>query len=813
MATNSRLVPLRDLLVVEIASNVAGPYCGKLLHGLGARVVKIETEDGDPSRAYGPFPDSTPNPELSGLFIYCNAGKESVVLDLEDPAALRHIQLLLAQADVLIDDLAPLKAQGLGLDQTNLAVSNPKLIQTSITPFGQLGQYTDWKAQHLTISHAGGEGYTMPGPIGHPKDLYGDRPPVQAGGLICDYAAGLAAAMGTLAALAERDITGLSQHVDIARWEVELLANRQSLDYGINRGRRSARYSLNTPSQMLFPCKDGLLFLTFHRQEQFERLTVLLNRPSLVDDPNFATAEARLNNLPTIYEEIATWLADKEAEQVFDLMESRGMIVAYYPTPSQVRKTEQVRELGLFSEYQAPDGTRLQLPQPFYFSACEFDTLQAPRLGAHTTNVLAEIGRTVAPPADRAPQHQVTRTGPTGPLSGIRILEFTWILAGPFATHLLSCLGADVIKVESSQRLDTARFENFVPVEGADPDLSHDFAYVNHNKRSVVLDLKHPAALDVVYDLVKTCDAVVDNMRPGVMETLALGPEILNQHNPTLVTMSASGFGPTGPRKDYPAIAAVFAGSSSFSGITGYPDGPPTVTQTPVDVRAATTIAFALQAALLERTRTGRGVHLDVASFASIVCLIGHVFAEAQLSGKEPMRGANAHPYLAPHGVYRCKGDDQWVSIAVANDKDWQSLCHVLGRSEISTDLRYATALDRKKNETAIDEIINAWTLSLEPMDVSRRLQIAGIAAFPSMSNFDVRDDPHLSQRSYFGLVGHPRLGQLTTMRPPWLSSSFNDQLTRSAPLLGEHTKSILSELIGYDQHTITQLETAGLFV
>ena len=149
----------------------------------------------------------------------------------------------------------------------------------------------------------------------------------------------------------------------------------------------------------------------------------------------------------------------------------------------------------------------------------------------------------------------------------------------------------------------------------------------------------------------------------------------------------------------------------------------------------------------------------------------------------------------------------------MANDKDWQSLCHVLGRSEISTDLRYATALDRKKNETAIDEIINAWTLSLEPMDVSRRLQIAGIAAFPSMSNFDVRDDPHLSQRSYFGLVGHPRLGQLTTMRPPWLSSSFNDQLTRSAPLLGEHTKSILSELIGYDQHTITQLETAGLFV
>ena len=810
LAAPAPLAPLRGALAVEVSRGPGPAYCGRLLGELGARVVKVEPPDGDPSRAYGPFPESGPDPERSGLFLYGNAGKESVVLDLETGAGRRGLAELAAHADVLIDDdTAPGELDA-------LAGTNPALVRVSITPFGLTGPYAGWKAEHLTISHAGGEGYTMPGAIGHPREVFGDRPPVQAGGLIADHTAGLVGAMAALAAIAARDVTGLGQRVDVSRWEAELLANRQGLDFGINRGRPSARYGPSTPNQVLFPCKDGVLFLTFHRQEQFERLTALMERPDLAADPRFATVEARLAHLPDVYDEIAGWLADRDGEAVFDLMESRGMIAAYFPTPSQVAASEQARELGLFGEVEVSEDLRLRLPRPLYYSDMRSgdggeprETPQAPRLGEHTEAVLAEI----AQPSPAAPISPAPRDRPALPLERVRILEFTWILAGPFATHLLSCLGAEVIKVESSQRLDTARFENFVPVPGADPNRSHDFAYVNLNKQSIVLDLKRPETLDVVYDLVKTCDAVVDNMRPGVMETLALGPEVLRQYNPTLVTLSASGFGPVGPRKDYPAIAAVFAGSSGFGSITGYPDGPPTVTQTPVDVRASASIAFALLAALLERSRTGRGRHVNVASFASIVCLIGHVFAQHQFTGHDPQRAANAHPWMSPHGVYRCAGDDRWVSIAAPDDPAWKSLCGVIGRPDFTVDPHFADAGSRKRNEAALDAFIEAWTSTLPPREAARRLQEAGVAAFPSMSNFDILGDPHLHKRGYFGRVEHPRLGPLITMRPPWRFESFDEHVRRPAPLLGEHTRAVLGDLAGYTPDRLDALDAAGVFV
>ena len=351
--------------MVEAARTHAAAYCGRLLRDLGARVVKVEPPEGDPSRAYGPFPSAGPDPERSGLFIYGNAGKESVVLDPETDTGQRALAALTTRADVLIDDAPP----G-GLD--SFAAANPALVHVSITPFGLTGPYAGWNAEHLTISHAGGEGYTMPGAIGHPREVFGQRPPVQIGGLIADSTAGLVGAMAALAALAVRDATGLGQRVDVSRWEAELLANRQSLDFGVNRGRPSARYGPSTPNQVLFPCKDGVIFLTFHRQEQFERLTTLMERPELATDPRFATVEARLANLPAVFDEIAGWLADREGEAVFDLMESRGMIAAYFPTPPQVAASEQVRAIGLFGEVEASSGARLRLPRPLYFS-----TLQA----------------------------------------------------------------------------------------------------------------------------------------------------------------------------------------------------------------------------------------------------------------------------------------------------------------------------------------------------------------------------------------------------------------------------------------------------
>ncbi len=830
--------PLAGTLVIELAQDVAGPFCGRLLGELGARVVKIEPHPqggypGDRSRRHGPFPPDAPgDAECSGLYLYCNAGKESVALDVRSEAGREQARRLASQADVLIEDWPPQETKRLGLDYASLAAENPALVQVSITPFGQEGPYAGWRAECLTIAHAGGEGYMLPPAIGHPRERWAQRPPVQAGGLIAGYAAGLLAADAVLAALLARHATGAGAHIDLSRWEAELHANRLALDLWLNRGKLSGRYTIEEPNQTLFPCKDGWVFLTFHRDEQFTRLASLAGRPEWLRDPRFANAPLRRANLPAIHADVIAWLAGKTGGEVFDLMESRGMLVAYFPTAKEVLRSAQAKAIGLFGEVEAPDGRRVTAPRPLYFLPETHDRVpMAPRLGEHTEEVARDLSPQPSLPrgeralragagarpygqADLSPQpsplkRERGQSSARQPLAGCRILDFTWVAAGPVATHLLACLGAEVIKVESRAKLDTARFENFVILPGADPDISPDFNAINWNKRSVTLDLKRPEALDVVYSLVRICDAVVDNMRPGVMESLGLGHEALRQVNPAIVTVSASGFGPAGPRKDYPGIAAVFAGTSGLSAVSGHPDGPPCILQLPVDMRAGASLALALLAALLDQRTTGQGRHIDLASYASIACLIGHTFAEVSLTGRNPPRLGNGHPLMAPHGVYRCKGDDQWVSIAVASDEEWRALCKVVGRPKLAHDRRYASAAARRKRQEELTRVIESWTARRSPDEASRRLQAAGVAAMPSMSNKRIAEDGHLASRDFWVTLEHPRLGRTRGMRAPWRVAEWPAVVRYRAPLLGEHTREVLTQELGMSKEHVDALAQA----
>jgi len=407
--------------------------------------------------------------------------------------------------------------------------------------------------------------------------------------------------------------------------------------------------------------------------------------------------------------------------------------------------------------------------------------------------------------------------GPLLPLAGYRIVEFTWVAAGPIATHLLACLGADVIKIESRQRLDIARYLDFVVVSGSDPDASPDFHALNWNKRSVALDVKRPEALELVHDLVRISDAVVDNMRPRVMEDLGLGHGVLRQMNPSIVTVSASGFGPAWPQKDYPGVAAVFSGLSGLSAITGYPDGPPALLQLPLDMRAGATIALAVLAALLERARTGRGRHIDMASYGSIACLFGHTFAEVGLANRLPPRLGNGHPRMAPHGVFRCagrpdvSGSDPWVSVAVATDEEWRALCLAMGREDLARDARFATAAGRRQRQSELEAVVAAWTGGQTPDEVTRLLQSAGVAAMPSMSNRRIAEDPHLKERGLFLTLDHAKLGRPVSMRPPWLMSRSPHVVQRGTPLLGEHTRDALERELGLPPRRVDELDALGV--
>ena len=297
-----------------------------------------------------------------------------------------------------------------------------------------------------------------------------------------------------------------------------------------------------------------------------------------------------------------------------------------------------------------------------------------------------------------------------------RVLDFTNLLAGPFPCLLLGMLGAEVIKIESNVQLDAARR---VPYSSGDPDGSPLFNSVNLNKMSLQLNLKEPQAIELVQSLVSISDAVVENMRPRVMARLGLGYQRLQEINPTLVYAAISGAGSTGPESSYPGYAPAFSAMAGLGHLTGYPDGPPAQFQDSIDSRVGATAAFAILSALFHRLRTGQGQFIDQSSIEAITVFSGEALMEFAMNGEVATRMGNRSPRIAPHGCYQSKGEDRWVTIAVASESEWQALCRGAGHPEWESDGRFADNNLRIKNQDVLDRLIESWTRRHAPEDAA----------------------------------------------------------------------------------------------
>ena len=258
-----------------------------------------------------------------------------------------------------------------------------------------------------------------------------------------------------------------------------------------------------------------------------------------------------------------------------------------------------------------------------------------------------------------------------GPLAGIRVTEFTSAWAGPYATCLLGFLGAEVIKVESRKRIDHARNLSFSTGKRfSGPNESSVFNNLNLNKKSVTLNLSKSKGIELAKRLVGLSDIVMENMRPGVIPRLGLGYDVLMAVKPDLIYISSSSCGQTGPEREYVGYAPTFAALGGFSHITGYEDWPPSNFMGSMDLRSATTSAFAILTALIYRHRTGEGQYIDLASQETIAVLAGDILLDYFMNQRVPGRKGNKDEWMAPHNCYRCQGDDKWVSIAVATDRN-----------------------------------------------------------------------------------------------------------------------------------------------
>jgi len=399
------------------------------------------------------------------------------------------------------------------------------------------------------------------------------------------------------------------------------------------------------------------------------------------------------------------------------------------------------------------------------------------------------------------------------PVAGVRVTDFTWIGAGSYATKILADFGADVVKIESNRRLDSLRLAAPYKDGVKGVNRSGYFADRNTSKRSMTLDMKHPKALPLVMKLIAASDIVANNFTPGVMERFGLDYESVRRVRPDVIYLNMSMNGTTGPESRYLGYGSGMAAVTALQHLTGLPGRVPAGTGTnyPDHVPNPCHAAFAVLAALRHRRRTGEGQFIDIAQTEPTIALLGPAVLDLTVNGRVDQARGNAHPDAAPHGVYRCKGDDRWIAICAMTDAHWQALRQTLADPPWARDTRYERVSGRLQHRVQIDGKLDAETALWTAEDLMAALQARGVPAGVVATAADVIGDPQLEHRGHWVKLDHPEMGRSLYNAPPFRCSRTPVALARPAPLLGQHTEEVCRELLGLSDAEISALREEGV--
>ena len=396
------------------------------------------------------------------------------------------------------------------------------------------------------------------------------------------------------------------------------------------------------------------------------------------------------------------------------------------------------------------------------------------------------------------------------PLADIKVLDFTQVRVGPQITQWLAVMGAEVIRVETKLRPESFKMTNnpgnlTAPVKNR----VGYFASLNYSKKSITINMKTPKSFDLVKDLLKHIDIVAENYRTGVMERWGMGYSDLKKINSGIILVSASGFGRTGPMKDEPAYAPVIDGFSGFSYVNGYPDGEPAEAGARgySDSIAAYQGVFAVMSALYHRSKTGEGQFLDLSMSEADVAFAPEAVIEYAVSGRIQQRLGNSDKYMAPHGVYRCLGEDKWIAIAVSNEKEWTALCKAMGNPKWTKDAKYADMASRRTNKDELDKLITNWTNKQEHYTAMKLLQAAGVMAGASLNVEEFCEDPHIKAREDFVDIEYPDKTKIRRMTLPWKLSGYGKGNYTHPPAAGEDNQYVFGQIMGLSDEKIKELE------
>jgi crotonobetainyl-CoA:carnitine CoA-transferase CaiB-like acyl-CoA transferase len=788
-------------------TDVSGALAARLLGDLGADVVRVELPGGSTVRRIGPFASGERDPEQSQTDWFYNANKRGIVLDWTMVEGRRRLRSLLERADVLIESDLPGHLATLGLGAAELCAELPRLIVTSITPFGQTGPRAGWRGSELVCAALGGIVFVN----GHPEE-----PPLAPFGLQAYHSASAFAAIGTLCALFWRERTGLGQHVDmsIVAGAAGALEHATSIFrlQGQVEGRRGSLHW--TRCFRVGRCKDGhvLHCILGDWTSLVEWVASDGKAQDLLAEP-WQDSLYRREHCEHLFDVLDAWAADHSVAELMEGAQLRRLPYATVQPSHMLATDEQLRAREFFVRLEGDDRRRGSVfpGAPFLLSRTPWRLRRpAPLLAQHQDEVLHDPAWTGR--AGGSPEIARCEPSPTAasvpPLGHVTILDFTWVVAGPVATRILADQGARVVKVERRDSLDFGSRRGGLA------------GNLNRGKQSVVIDMNDPRGIDVARRLAAVSDVVIDNFSARVMRNWGLDYSALSAIRPDIIAVGMSGFGKTGPRKDFVSYGPTLQALAGFPLQMRLEGSRPTGWgYSYADMAAGYMAAFATLAALWYRDRTGLGQEVDLGQYANLIALMGPSLFDL-LRGVEVHVPGNASQEApaAPHGIYRCAAakrasgdvdDDRWVAIAVFGDRDWEALRNVLAGDgeDWSYSSTFAWHADRVQFAPELDRRLGEWTRRKSAEEVQDRLQSAGVAAGLVANAEDLcTTDPHLHARGYFASLVTPEGKRERFDGVPFVASRSPGRVTSPGPLLGEHTDVVLTELLGMTEAEISSL-------
>ncbi|MDX1884307.1 CoA transferase [Mycolicibacterium sp. 120270] len=790
------MLALDGYTVVDLSVGIAGGYCSKLLVDGGATVVKVEPPEGDPLRRWSASGAEIAPGDDGALFSFLACSKHSVVVDPHDFDDVAMLRRLVETADAVVWSRGTAIVQLEEFAAAALADAHPDVTVSAITPFGLDGPWADKPATEFTTQAWSG------GVIGLGRGSQ-DRAPLFVAGQIGEWLAGAYAAAGTMAVS-----SGL---VDVSMLEAQILGlTYYSVSFNDALGRPFRdRRRLTIPG--VATAADGLVALGCGTAQQWFDLCAMTGHDDWIDEES----ELSITEQANIHaEEIYAWVRENTVEEILDLSSAFRIPNAPVGNGENVTAFEQFVERGTFvtnprdgfTQPGAPYRTSPQLlraPRP------------APRLGEHTDHYRPNR-HTGAQKAQNRAQLSVSAQGAL-PFEGVRVLDMTSFWAGPSCTHVLAQLGAEVIHVESTARPDGTRLIAGVPMsEDQWWERSPIFTGLNTNKKSVTLDIRKPRGVELLHRLVSTCDVIVENYTPRVLDQIGLDFDTVARLRPDAIMMRMPGFGLDGPWRDKPAFAYIIEDASGITWLTGYPDQNPVEPYAVGDPNAGVHGLNALMLALAHRRRTGEGVRIEAAMVDAALNVAAEQVIEYSAYGNLLQRQGNRAPTAAPQNLYRTSEPDEfsrpddWVAIAVATDEQWASLVAALGHPEWATD-DLACAAGRRLRHDEIDEHLGSWCGNRTGDEIVQTLWDAGVPVAKVMQPHRVADLPQLEHRGFYERVDHPVNPTARHSTLPMRISTGPSRFHKTpAPLLGEHNSEVLCGL-GLSDDEIAELAEEGI--